>query len=574
MKNLRHIPEANRRSTAEAPSSYIKQIGALARPRRYIGASRGAGRVARGQRRDVGIEVIGRAIIGEQEGGPAYHVPMRIMLPGLASLLLLASIGSPATAQSSPPNTLSAVEQKEGFELLFDGKSLDKFVVPANQVKVWRVVDGVIRNEQTAPGATILTKEDFGNFVLRAEFRAHPGVNSALMLRQGRPQPAGYELQIRDKILTDRTGGEYLTGSIVNVAHAPEGTAIVPNQWNTFEATLTGDHIVVSYNGAKVIDVRDSRRSTGAIGLQSAHPEDPAGAFIEFRSLKIKRLPAAPAQAQNAAPILQEPQTIRLWEGRAPGALGDAPEDVPTLTIYMPPNTTGPMTAVIVAPGGGYRALSMNKEGRIPANYLNSLGVAAFVLKYRLGPRYHHPIELGDMQRAIRLVRSRAAEWHIAPEKIGVMGFSAGGHLASTVSTHFDGGSAEGSDEIDRTSSRPNFAILGYPVISLTEAWTHQGSRVNLLGEKADPELARRLSTDTQVTSRTPPTFLFHTNADTGVPAENSVHYFLALRKAGVPAEMHIFKDGAHGAGMPMNHSALSEWPKVLGNWMRASGFL
>jgi acetyl esterase/lipase len=216
----------------------------------------------------------------------------------------------------------------------------------------------------------------------------------------------------------------------------------------------------------------------------------------------------------------------------------------------------------------------MNKEGRIPANYLNSLGVAAFVLKYRLGPRYHHPIELGDMQRAIRLVRSRAAEWHIAPEKIGVMGFSAGGHLASTVSTHFDGGSAEGSDEIDRTSSRPNFAILGYPVISLTEAWTHQGSRVNLLGEKADPELARRLSTDTQVTSRTPPTFLFHTNADTGVPAENSVHYFLALRKAGVPAEMHIFKDGAHGAGMPMNHSALSEWPKVLGNWMRASGFL
>jgi len=278
--------------------------------------------------------------------------------------------------------------------------------------------------------------------------------------------------------------------------------------------------------------------------------------------------------AQNPAPILQEPQTIPLWQGRAPGALGDAPEDVPTLTIYMPPNTTGPMTAVIVAPGGGYRTLSMNKEGRIPATYLNSLGIAAFVLKYRLGPKYRHPIELGDMQRAIRTIRSRAAEWHIAPDKIGVMGFSAGGHLASTASTLFDRGSATPIDAIDRASSRPDFAILGYPVITLSEAWTHQGSRTMLLGEKADVELARRLSTDTRVTAETPPTFLFHTNADTSVPVENSVYYFLALRKAGVPAEMHIFKDGAHGAGMPMNDTALSEWPKVLANWMRASGFL
>jgi acetyl esterase/lipase len=280
------------------------------------------------------------------------------------------------------------------------------------------------------------------------------------------------------------------------------------------------------------------------------------------------------ALAQTTPPIVQEPQTIPLWQGRAPGALGDAPADIPTLTIYMPPNTTGPMTAVIVAPGGSYRTLSMNKEGRIPATYLNSLGVAAFVLKYRLGPKYRHPIELGDMQRAIRVVRSRAAEWHVAPERIGVMGFSAGGHLASHASTQFDAGTAEAADAIDRESSRANFAILGYPVISLSEAWTHQGSRTNLLGEKADAELARRLSTDTQVTARTPPTFLFHTNADTSVPVENSVHYFLALRKAGVPAEMHIFKDGAHGAGMPMNDPALSEWPKILANWMRASGFL
>jgi len=211
-----------------------------------------------------------------------------MMLTGLLGLVL--SIATAAAQQGGTPNALTAAEQKDGFELLFDGKSLDKFNVPADQVKVWRVVNGVIRNEQAAPGATILTKEDFGNFVIRAEFRAHPAVNSALMLRQGRPQPAGYELQIRDKVLTDRTGGEYLTGGIVNVAHAPEGTKIVPNQWNTFEATLTGDHIVVLYNGAKVVDVHDARRATGAIGLQSAHPEDPAGAFIEFRNLRIKRL--------------------------------------------------------------------------------------------------------------------------------------------------------------------------------------------------------------------------------------------------------------------------------------------
>jgi 3-keto-disaccharide hydrolase len=135
-----------------------------------------------------------------------------------------------------------------------------------------------------------LTKEDFANFVLKAEFRAHPAVNSALMLRQGRPQPAGYELQIRDKLLTDRTGGSYLTGSIVNVQNAPEGTKILPDRWNSFEVTVNGDHILVLYNGMKVVDVHDSRRQSGAIGLQSAHPEDPAGAFVEFRNLKIKKL--------------------------------------------------------------------------------------------------------------------------------------------------------------------------------------------------------------------------------------------------------------------------------------------
>jgi len=226
------------------------------------------------------------------EASGAYDWRMKIMMRAMLVGILALAFASPMpmSAQNGAPNTLSAAEQKDGFELLFDGKSLDKFIVPESQVKVWRVVNGVIHNDQTNPGATILTKEDFTNFVIRAEFRAHPNVNSALMLRQGRPQPAGYELQIRDKVLTDRTGGEYLTGSIVNVAHAPDGTMIVPKQWNTFEATLNGDHILVMYNGKKVIDVHDKRRAEGAIGLQSAHPEDPAGASVEFRNLRIKRL--------------------------------------------------------------------------------------------------------------------------------------------------------------------------------------------------------------------------------------------------------------------------------------------
>ena len=214
---------------------------------------------------------------------------MRTILVGLIGCAILTALPL-AAQQGNAPNTLTAAEQKDGFELLFDGKSLDKFIVPADQTKVWRVVNGVIRNEQAAPGRN--HPHEGGLRQLRAasgipraserEFRAHAA--------GGRPQPAGYELQIRDKVLTDRTGGEYLTGSIVNVQHAPDGTKIVPGQWNTFEATLTGDHIVVLYNGAKVVDVHDARRTTGAIGLQSAHPEDPAGAFVEFRNLRVKRV--------------------------------------------------------------------------------------------------------------------------------------------------------------------------------------------------------------------------------------------------------------------------------------------
>ena len=280
------------------------------------------------------------------------------------------------------------------------------------------------------------------------------------------------------------------------------------------------------------------------------------------------------ASAQQAPLPIQDLQVLRLWSGAAPGAQGTGEGDIPQMTAYLPRSNATEMTAVIVLPGGGYRALSMNSEGRQVANYLNSMGIAAFVLQYRLGPRYHHPVEIEDAQRAIRIVRSHANEWHIAQNRIGIMGFSAGGHLAATASTRFDSGKPNASDGVDRVSSRPDFAILCYPVISLTEAWTHQGSKLNLLGENPAPELAKTMSMENAVTAQTPPTFIFQTNADTTVPAENSVYYYLALRKAGVSAEMHVFENGPHGVGLAMYDPALSEWPKLLVNWLRVHGFI
>ena len=278
---------------------------------------------------------------------------------------------------------------------------------------------------------------------------------------------------------------------------------------------------------------------------------------------------ATSAVAQPAPLPFQDGQVIRLWDGAAPGAQGSGDIDTPTITVYLPSGGAPAKSAVIICPGGGYSGLAMNHEGRQVANYLNSLGVIAVVLKYRLGPKYHHPVELGDAQRAIRLLRSHAAEWRIAPDRIGILGFSAGGHLAMSASTHFDAGQAGASDVVDRVSSRPDFSVLGYPVISLVEPWTHQGSKNNLLGANADAELARSLSGEVAATKETPPTFIFQTNADVTVPAENSLHYVLALRNAGVPAELHVFETGPHGVGLAMNDPALSEWSRLLTNWLR-----
>ena len=267
------------------------------------------------------------------------------------------------------------------------------------------------------------------------------------------------------------------------------------------------------------------------------------------------------------------PETIRLWQGDAPRSQGTADADIPTLTIYRPQPERANGAAIVVCPGGGYGGLAAH-EGQPIAEWLNTLGVTAFVLKYRLGPRYRHPVEMSDAQRALRTVRSRIGEWKLDPHRIGIIGFSAGGHLASTAATHFDEGDAKATDPIDRVSCRPDLAILAYAVITMTDPFTHGGSRTNLLGDKPDPELVNLLSNERQVTTKTPPIFLLHTADDAVVPVENSLLFALACRAARVPFELHVFEHGPHGIGLGGNDPVLSTWPPACAAWLKARGFL
>jgi len=263
-----------------------------------------------------------------------------------------------------------------------------------------------------------------------------------------------------------------------------------------------------------------------------------------------------------------------LWPDGAPGAQGDEDVDKPTLTVFLPvaPNVT--KTGVVVAPGGGYTHLATEKEGFAFARWLNERGVAAFVLEYRLGPKYHYPVELEDAQRAIEMVRAHAAEWGVATDHVGMWGSSAGGHLAATAGTKFDWGKADASDAVEQQGSRPDFLILSYPVITFEEPYLHRGSLKYLLGDTPDPKLVDELSAETQVTKDTPPTFLFATTDDKTVPVMNSVMFYSALVKAGVPVEMHIFQHGAHGAGLAVGNPQLSGWPDLLAKWMRERGYM
>jgi acetyl esterase/lipase len=281
-----------------------------------------------------------------------------------------------------------------------------------------------------------------------------------------------------------------------------------------------------------------------------------------------------PAQAAPAA--VKPSQTTLLWPKGAPGAMGDTDLDKPSLAIYLPASNPT-HTGVVVCPGGGYTHLALQKEGTDVAAWFNARGVAAFVLTYRLAPRYGYPAPIDDGMRAIRYVRAHAADYGVDSNHIGMMGFSAGGHLTATVSTHFDSGNPKPADPIDSFSDRPDFSILCYAALSMRDGLSHGGSRRALLGDDNDPKLIDFLSAELQVTSSTPPAFLYHTVTDEAVPVEASVAYYEAMQRAGVPVELHLFQAGPHGTGLGVAYPAfpeLKEWPTLLENWMRYNGWM
>ena len=274
------------------------------------------------------------------------------------------------------------------------------------------------------------------------------------------------------------------------------------------------------------------------------------------------------------------PQTLPLWDGKAPYAVGDTATDKPNVTVYRAPADKANGAAVVVCPGGGYAGLAMDHEGKQVAEFFNGLGVTAFVLKYRTAnkerPGPLHPAPLTDARRAIRLVRSRAKEYGIDPHRVGLMGFSAGGHLASTAGTHFHVGGLKNDDDVEKESCRPDFLILGYPVVTMEDGVTHAGSKRNLIGPKPDPKLVEELSNEKQVTKETPPTFIFHTSEDTAVVPENAIRFYLACKKAGVPVELHMYEKGRHGVGInPKGVSVGTDaWKHRLADWLKDRGVL
>jgi acetyl esterase/lipase len=263
-----------------------------------------------------------------------------------------------------------------------------------------------------------------------------------------------------------------------------------------------------------------------------------------------------------------------LWSGAAPLQQGDSEKDVPAVRYF--PATGGRGGFVVVCPGGGYGNLA-DHEGAPVARFLNSQGISAGVLRYRHGPSYRHPSPLLDVSRAIRTVRAHAADWGIDPRHVAVLGFSAGGHLASTVSTHFDAGDARAADPVERLSSRPDASVLVYPVITLHPPSAHTGSRKNLVGPDAPESLVDALSNDRHVTPETPPAFLFHTCSDPAVPVENALLYASALRRAGVAVELHVFDaDAPHGVGLARDerhHPVLHVWGDLCVTWLKGKGF-
>ncbi|MEY4388037.1 MAG: hypothetical protein RLY20_3320 [Verrucomicrobiota bacterium] len=290
----------------------------------------------------------------------------------------------------------------------------------------------------------------------------------------------------------------------------------------------------------------------------------------------MKKLPVlAVAMAVAIMSHAQSTNTFPLWPQGAPGALGNSSNDIPTLTVYLPEKVGSNCAAMVVCPGGGYAHLASH-EGADYANWFNEQGIAGFVLKYRLGSAgYRHPVMLQDVSRALRTVRARAAEWGVDAKRIGVIGSSAGGHLASTLLTHFDGGDTNAADPIDRVSSRPALGILCYPVVTMGD-FTHRGSRNNLLGTNAPADLVQLLSNELQVTSNTPPCFVWSTEEDKTVPVENSMQFVAALRRNQVPFDFHIYQKGPHGLGLgtrSWNPAKRHPWTRDCEFWLKEQGF-
>lgn len=260
---------------------------------------------------------------------------------------------------------------------------------------------------------------------------------------------------------------------------------------------------------------------------------------------------------------------VELWPEGAPYAAGNEREDRPALMAYLVERKE-PSAALIICPGGSY-AKRAPHEGEPVAEWLNSLGISAFVLDYRVAP-YKHPAPLADAQRAIRLVRSRAAEWGIDPARVGILGFSAGGHLAAAAGTLYDSGKPDAQDPADRESSRPDLLVLCYPVISFGE-YGHQGSVENLLGHNPAEKDVTQLSAERQVNSDTPPAFLWHTSDDPAVPVENSLLFASALSRHKIPFELHSYMSGRHGLGLAETHPEARTWPNLCGLWLKRMGF-
>lgn len=271
-----------------------------------------------------------------------------------------------------------------------------------------------------------------------------------------------------------------------------------------------------------------------------------------------------------------EPTKVKLWPDGAPGAKGTEDKDQPFINVWPAAKDKANGAAFVVCPGGGYGGLAADHEGVQVAKWFNGLGVSAFVLHYRLGSQgYHFPTQLIDVQRAIRHVRANAQQYGIDPNRIGIIGFSAGGHLTSMAATMFDEKPAGATnDAVDQVSARPDVAAPTYPVISMIEDFGHKGSRKNLLGPGDNDELAKHVSTETRVTANTPPIFIFQTDEDAGVPAENAVAFYLACRKNKVPAELHIYRPGPHGVGLFLGDPVIGTWSGHLRDWLRNQGFL